>query len=798
MSIEEVKLRYRNESGTLLQSPVKLEYKGGRIWFVESPFALKNEIKAMAGARWHGYQDPPIMQWSVDDCQRNRFQIEYLKNGDKVYAHFDQPIKRHDYSRPLMEHQKDLADYILTYHYTIMAAEMRCVDGDARIPIRRNGLISDVALSELHSRLDGLDGGWNPKNSTCIPTYVLSFVDGTLQWNLVCKSLSRGVQQAVRVRLVNGLSLIVTPDHEIYTAIGRVAAGDLGPGQLVRVSQGPQQLAALVMVSNVASVGYRPVYDLVCADPYRSFVADGFVVHNCGKTLSTQEVMERSGVKHWYWIGPLTSLPNMRREFKKWSIDPSLNIEMFNYEALVKIMKEWGDRPVPQGLVVDESSRCKGPTSQRSNAVQELADKIRDKYGLDGYVIEMSGTPSPKSPLDWWKPCEIAYPGFLKEGSVKAMEQRLAYLTQHSYDAGVFSKRTGWRDDENKCHTCGEYADHENHEIESPLYHPFERSKNEVAYLYERLKGLVIIKHLKDCVGLPTKTYRQIICKPSSSLLRAADAISQAAPNAITVPTRLRELSDGFQYQDIKDGTTPCTNCTDGLISEWYDPDDEERVFKSVDMMGPDIKLTERRVPCSVCGGTRQMPRIVRTVKEIPCPKDKALKGLLEECEETGRIVVFAGFTGSVDRVESLCLKQGWDVVKCDGRGWLVTTATGTQVIDEEPLDYWANMDHSRVAFVSHPESGGMSLTLRESRMVVFWSNSFKTEYRIQAEARIQSIGEDKPGLLIVDLFHLPTDRKVLDVIRENRKLELLTMGEISEAMNWQNIEGEFEVRESC
>ena len=31
---------------------------------------------------------------------------------------------------------------------------------------------------------------------------------------------------------------------------------------------------------------------------------------------------------------------------------------------------------------------------------------IREKYGLEhGFVIEMSGTPSPKSPVDWWSQC---------------------------------------------------------------------------------------------------------------------------------------------------------------------------------------------------------------------------------------------------------------------------------------------------------------------------------------------------------------------------------------------------------
>ena len=70
--------------------------------------------------------------------------------------------------------------------------------------------------------------------------------------------------------------------------------------------------------------------------------------------------------------------------------------------------------------------------------------------------------------------------------------------------------------------------------------------------------------------------------------------------------------------------------------------------------------------------------------------------------------------------------------------------------------------------------------------MIVFWSNSFKPEYRIQAEARIQTLGKDNPGLLIVDLFHLPTDVKVVNTIRDNRQLELMTMGEAMDGISWE------------
>jgi hypothetical protein len=629
MSVQEVKLIHRTSGGTLVRSAATLEYKDGRIYFLKSPFALKDEIKAMTGSKWLGFDtDNPRKIWSVADCQRNRFQLAYLM-GEDVYAWFDREVEKHEYTRPLMQHQKDLADHFLTYHYGIMAAEMRS-----------------------------------------------------------------------------------------------------------------------------------------------------------GKTLAAQEVMERSGIKTWWWIGPKTSLPNMRREFRIWNMDPSINIEMMTYEALVRIMEEWEpNTPVPQGVVGDEISRCKGATSQRTQAMMAIADKVRELYGFEGYVIEMSGTPAPKSPVDWWAPCEIAWPGFLKEGSPKAMESRLAFLADKEYDAGVFKARIGWKDDEHKCKHCGQLA----HDATDHLYEP---SVNEVAYLNDRLKGLVIVKQLKDCVELPEKTYRTVTCPPSASTIRVAQSLAAAAPNTITGMTWLRELSDGFLYRDAVDGTIPCTHCKGTKeVEEWFG---EDRAYEAVDMLSPEVLATlqKRRVSCPKCEGKGEMPRKIRVTKEVSCPKDQIVRGLLEECEETGRIVIFAGFTGSVDRVANLCRKEGWDVVRCDGRGWHVTHGT-TIVTDEEPLDYWADLEkHPRVAFVAHPESGGMSLTLRESRMVVFYSNTFKPEYRVQAEARIQTIGKDNPGLLIVDIFHLPSDRRVRDVIREDRRLELMTMGEALGNVEWMASEG--------
>jgi len=631
--------------GRKREAPIIFEIKGGRIHFVKSDFCFKDAIKAMRGAKYHGYDDVnPRRMWSVEDCHRNRLAMRFLA-GENIYEHFDQSLQHFNYTRPLMSHQRDMTDAGLTYHYQIWGAEM-------------------------------------------------------------------------------GL----------------------------------------------------------------------------GKTLSAQEVIERSQGGEWWWAGPKTSLPNIQREFRKWNFPfDQFNVEFMTYERLVRRMDDFtpGDL-IPIGFIGDESSKLKNWSAQRTQAAAKLADLIRKEHGTNGFVILMTGTPSPKTPVDWWAQAEIVWPGFLAEGSDKAFRRRLSFMKLHHFDTGVaVNKVEGWRDDELKCHECGHYADHPDHDETTcealEDFHKYKSSTNEVALLPQRMKGLVVIKHKKNCLDLPDKRYRRIYCKPSPSTLRVAKALMTAAPNAITGVTLLRELSDGFQYREKQDGTIHCTHCTEGKITEWSDPSNPDRMYKAIDLVNPEIveRLQEVQLECPTCKGTQQMPRYIRTTREVPCPKDQALKMLLEENAEHGRVVIFGGFTGTIDRCVRLCHEEGWHVVRCDGRGFQVTTHEGKVITGIEPLDYWANFSNPRVAFVAHPESGGMSLTLVEARMAVYFSNTYKPEYRVQSEDRLHRIGTDlNLGVLIVDLIHLPTDERVLEVLRANRRLELMSMGEVMDGINWENPKG--------
>jgi len=636
--LEEVKLIVQRKNGKY-RYPAKLHREDGRIYFMKSPFELKDEIKAMKGSRWHGHiPDDGRKIWSVLDCCRNNFQLNYMQGGNP-YENWDQPLKNFGYSRPLYDHQKLMSDHCLTYHYKILAAEM-------------------------------------------------------------------GV----------------------------------------------------------------------------------------GKTLSAIEVMEKSGFSDWWWIGPKSAIAAVEREFDKWGL--RVQPRLMTYDRLRIEIERWEPgQPAPRGVIFDESSRLKTATARRTKAAMHLADAIRAEYGWGGFCILMSGTPAPKSPVDWWAQCEVCYPGFLKEGSPKSFEWRLGIFQKQMTDAGEFWKRVAWRDDELKCNICGEMEEHSNHGTDDLFgsgddSHVYEPSKNEVAYLYKRLDGLVLPLAKKDCLNLPDKIYREVVLEPTSTLKRVAKALVATAPTAIQGLTWLRELSDGFQYHKRQDGMKPCSVCHGkGRCEQWVNEAGESlgKVMNHeedpANVLDPFSGYDKKMLLCDACDGSGEIPNMIRDLKKIKCPKDKAIRDLLEENEDQGRIVLSAAFQGTIDRIVDICHNQQWNVVKVDGRGWKVLPCGDEKAPSGiKPLDYWADLNNPRVAFVMHPESGGLGLTLTEARMLVVVSNDFKSESRRQLLDRIHrpSMDENK-GATVVDLFHLATDRKVLNVLLDNRRLEKMTLEEFRE-----------------
>ena len=83
----------------------------------------------------------------------------------------------------------------------------------------------------------------------------------------------------------------------------------------------------------------------------------------------------------------------------------------------------------------------------------------------------------------------------IKEGEVGKLKRRLALIKDvTSVDGNAYPKLITWLDDEKKCAECGKVSE----EHDQYIAHNFVNSVNEVYHLYERMKGLVIVKFKAD------------------------------------------------------------------------------------------------------------------------------------------------------------------------------------------------------------------------------------------------------------------------------------------------------------
>jgi hypothetical protein len=521
-----------------------------------------------------------------------------------------------------------------------------------------------------------------------------------------------------------------------------------------------------------------------------------------GKTLAAIEVMERIGLDNGYqqawYVGPKSGVKAVGLELLKW--EATIHPRMFTYEALVRELLDWDAGILPPKIVIyDESSKIKTPTAQRSQASMHLATSMREAWGDDCFIVEMSGAPAPRVPTDWWHQCQIACPGFLKEGNIHKFKHRLCIIEQREAAAGgVYPHIVTWLDDRHKCAECGLLRLEEIHrDVHNLKHHQFKNSVNEVEKLFARMKGLVLVQFKKDCLDLPEQLFEVVNIKPSVDMLRASKLITKTSRRALEALVRLRELSDGFQYESVPTGETEeCPTCHGvGTIKVPMLPEQEE--FDVIDPTEPQNitqEMIEKEVMCDHCGGKKVIKKYKRSTQEVGTPKDAQLAIDLEDHEDVGRFIVWGGFTATIDRLIQICHQYGWATLRVDGRGY---EGRGPQdeILDADELLMAMDASHPKrkefaeaypkLCFVGHPKAGGMALTLTASPTMAFFSNDFSGEARFQASERHHRAGMDaNRAAKIRDYIHLPTDQLVLDNLLKKKKLQDMAMGELNTVIN--------------
>lgn len=162
-----------------------------------------------------------------------------------------------------------------------------CLSGDAVLKINRAGKTFDIQLKDLLTKFHGkgwpaCPQGWRQD----IPTRAQSNIDGFVRLNDIIEVYESGVKEVFQVDAA-GFSLKATEDHRFATPDGYRRLSDLKVGDLVLVRGGQKHVWEAVVpaaITRIESKGMEQTYDISMKDPHNNFIANGFVVHNSGKT----------------------------------------------------------------------------------------------------------------------------------------------------------------------------------------------------------------------------------------------------------------------------------------------------------------------------------------------------------------------------------------------------------------------------------------------------------------------------------------------------------------------------------
>lgn len=152
-------------------------------------------------------------------------------------------------------------------------------------------------------------------------------------------------------------------------------------------------------------------------------------------------------------------------------------------------------------------------------------------------------------------------------------------------------------------------------------------------------------------------------------------------------------------------------------------------------------------------------------VVKIDSNRSKELLALVDELDlNSGKVIVWSNFVSAIEEViEVLSEKFGPESV--------VHFYGATSDEDREKAKVEFQDPKSPVKFfVGNPSSAGMGITLTQATTVIYYSNSFSLEHRLQSEDRAHRVGQTK-NVTYIDFVSTPLDRDVIDALKNKKNI---------------------------
>jgi SNF2 family DNA or RNA helicase len=158
---------------------------------------------------------------------------------------------------------------------------------------------------------------------------------------------------------------------------------------------------------------------------------------------------------------------------------------------------------------------------------------------------------------------------------------------------------------------------------------------------------------------------------------------------------------------------------------------------------------------------------------DVMAIKNNRIQELLNILEETnGKVIIWAVYRYDIQAIE----KAIGDIY---GKGSVASYYGDTKDIDRQHIvDRFQDSDSSLRFFVGNPKTGGYGLTLTASHTVIYYSNDYSLEVRMQSEDRAHRISQTSK-VTYVDLIAEGTvDERIVKALNNKIDLASQVMGE--------------------
>jgi len=156
--------------------------------------------------------------------------------------------------------------------------------------------------------------------------------------------------------------------------------------------------------------------------------------------------------------------------------------------------------------------------------------------------------------------------------------------------------------------------------------------------------------------------------------------------------------------------------------------------------------------------------------EDLPSNRVKELLATIEECD--GKIIIWANYRRDIENIKNA-------LAEAYGMTTVATYFGDTEAEERQTIvDRFQDPNSGLRFFVGNPRTGGYGLTLTEAKTVIYYSNNFDLEVRLQSEDRAHRIGQTKSVTYIDFISPGTVDEHIVKALRSKINIASQVLGE--------------------